>query len=88
MSLRINTSSNFTADTTQAGSTSTMDRNGWAILFRIEELHPRLHDRARLHGGAETRLREAELQNHRDQRRPVPITRSGRRTSRKRRATP
>jgi hypothetical protein len=33
-------------------------------------LHPGLHDRARLHGGAEAGIRQAQHQDHRPQRRP------------------
>ena len=58
-------------------------------VLASQGLHPGLHDRARLHGPAEARIRQAQHEDHRPQRRSGRrITRSGRRTSRKRRVAP
>ena len=41
-----------------------------SAVFPSEGLHARLHDRARLHGEAQARVRQARRQDHRAQRRP------------------
>ena len=71
--LRINdTAPDFTAETTQGHHPlPRVDRRrlGHPVLAP-EGLHPRLHHRARLHGGLEPEFTQAQHQDHRPQRRP------------------
>ena len=72
MSLRINDAApDFTAETTQ-GTIKFHEwiGDGWAILFSHPEgFHSGLHHRTRLHGRAAAGIRQAQLQDHRAERR-------------------
>ncbi len=73
MSLRIgDTAPDFEAETT-SGSIRFHDwlGNSWGVaLLPSQGLHARLHDGARLHGQAQARVRQAQRQGHRAERRP------------------
>ena len=91
MSLQIgSTAPDFEAQTTE-GPIRFHDWAGysWAVpVPHPRNFTPRLHDRAGLHGQGQARVRSAQREDHRAARRSTPsaTTRSGRRTSRRRKA--